>query len=162
MEDKLDAFFSVVRQLNIKFKITPVLYGSLGLSKYIGELTKIDDVDILVPHVYINKKWNALKKFMEEIGYKLTDQKEHEFQKGQIKVAFATEDDLSDIPDFNYSELIDTKEKGVKFRQLTPKLYLDLYVWLQTCDYRVDKGKTKTDKIRIKALKKYMTASNPT
>lgn len=160
LDQKFNTFLSVARELNEKLGITPVLYGSLGLNRYIGEITEIDDIDILAPDEFMGKRWNDLKDLMESLGYELVDEKEHEFWKGSSKVAFATEEDLSDIPNFNRSDLKIVKQGSVSFREITPQHYLDLYIWLETCDYRQNNiAKVEKDKIRIKALKKYLASA---
>lgn len=160
IETKFTTFLFIAKDLNAKLSITPVLYGSLGLNKYLGEITEIRDIDILVPDEFMGKRWNNLRELMESSGYELVDEKEHEFRKGRNKVAFATEGDLSDIPNFKEADLRLTKHGDVCFRELTPQHYLDLYTWLQTCDYRLNnKAKMEKDKIRVKALKIYLASS---
>ncbi|MCL5010689.1 MAG: hypothetical protein M1127_00545 [Patescibacteria group bacterium] len=57
----------VVEELNSRFNIVPVLYGSLGLYRRIGEFGKSNDVDILVPSSLINEKWKELVKLKSKI-----------------------------------------------------------------------------------------------
>jgi hypothetical protein len=72
-------FINVSKKLNQELRITPILYGSLGLEK----VTKLDfspqDIDILVPLRFIKNEWQTLKETMEELDYKLVDLHEHKF-----------------------------------------------------------------------------------
>ena len=68
MNEKVSLFFENTRILSDTFGITPLLYGSLGLEYLTGENLNADDIDILIPQVYIKEKW-------EEISFKV--QKEY-------------------------------------------------------------------------------------
>jgi hypothetical protein len=69
--DKYKEFLRVAKQLNNELKITPVLYGSLGLSKIIQKDLNSQDIDILVPQKYITTEWDRLIKTFQEINYQL-------------------------------------------------------------------------------------------
>lgn len=93
-EEDFKIFLEVAKALNKSFGIIPILYGSLGLNRVIGEFGKANDIDILVPDEFVNKRWTKLVNFMQGLNFGLKDEHEHEFiRKGKI-IAFATEDDL--------------------------------------------------------------------
>jgi hypothetical protein len=73
--DKYKEFLRVAKQLNNELKITPVLYGSLGLSKIIQKDLNSQDIDILVPQKYITTEWNKLIKTFQEINYQLINER---------------------------------------------------------------------------------------
>jgi hypothetical protein len=73
--DKYKEFLRVAKQLNNELKITPVLYGSLGLSKIIQKDLNSQDIDILVPQKYITTEWDKLIKTFQEINYQLINER---------------------------------------------------------------------------------------
>ena len=69
--------------------------------RLIGQLDDTNDVDILIPDIYLKDKFIELLKIMEEAGYKQDPTHAHEFTKGEDKIGFEPE-----------SELIEDKTKG--------------------------------------------------
>ena len=55
---KKKAFFENAKILNDEFNVSPLMYGSLGLEYISDEDLNSDDIDILIPSVYLNEKWN--------------------------------------------------------------------------------------------------------
>ena len=55
---KKKAFFENAKILNDEFNVSPLMYGSLGLEYISCEDLNSDDIDILIPSVYLNEKWN--------------------------------------------------------------------------------------------------------
>ena len=53
-EKKFEVFLEVARKLNDFFNVIPILYGSLGLYKIIGEYSECSDIDILIPDEFVN------------------------------------------------------------------------------------------------------------
>ena len=67
-----------------------MLYGSQGLSLYIGRYKKFGDIDLLVETKWINEQWQDLVAKMGELDFKLIDEHEHEFvDNTSTKVGFA-------------------------------------------------------------------------
>jgi phage terminase large subunit-like protein len=73
--DKYKELLRVAKQLNNELKITPVLYGSLGLSKIIQKDLNSQDIDILVPQKYITTEWDRLIKTFQKINYQLINER---------------------------------------------------------------------------------------
>lgn len=71
--------------------INPILYGSLGVSLYLGEFKEIGDIDILIEDEWIKGgKWPELIKLMNKHGFKLINEHEHEFINDQnVDVSFS-------------------------------------------------------------------------
>lgn len=88
----LTAFLNIASLLNHHFQITPVLYGSLGLSLRLGKNLSPDDIDILVPNAYMTTQWPDLLTVMENCGYRLENLQEHQFVKDYHKLSFADND----------------------------------------------------------------------
>ena len=53
--NKFNLFIENARLLSDKFNIVPLLYGSLGLEHLTGDALGSDDIDILVPCVFITE-----------------------------------------------------------------------------------------------------------
>ena len=77
--NKFNLFIENARLLSDKFSMVPLLYGSLGLEYLTGDDLSADDIDILVPRVFITERWHEFKSFLEVQGYVLADEHEHTF-----------------------------------------------------------------------------------
>ena len=53
--NKFNLFLENARFLSDKFSMVPLLYGSLGLEYLTGDDLSADDIDILVPRVFITE-----------------------------------------------------------------------------------------------------------
>ena len=63
--NKFNLFLENARFLSDKFGIVPLLYGSLGLEYLTGDDLGADDIDILVPRVFITERWHEFKELLE-------------------------------------------------------------------------------------------------
>jgi hypothetical protein len=77
-------FLDNAKLLYDSFSIIPLLYGSLGLEVLTNECLNSDDIDILIPDIYLKEKWNEFKSFLINNGYKIYDDYEHTFVKNNI------------------------------------------------------------------------------
>ena len=94
MHEQLKTAGTIIKELQ-HHGIDPILYGSLGVSFYLGDFKKFGDVDLLVPEPWVNTQWQNLMIIMNELGYTLFDEHEHEFiDKTGGHVAFASENVL--------------------------------------------------------------------
>lgn len=152
-------FLTITACLNQELHIVPVLYGSLGLTK----VTHIDfspqDVDILVPLEFLEGKWEALKRTMEQLGYLLADLDEHEFQKEDIKIGFSFTEDLKRFAGVNDKELEAVKERGADYCRLSLSAYLKVYRQSFQDGYRRTKNNQK-DLEKLKVLSKLIDSSS--
>ena len=155
--EKFDIFLEVAGKINRKLKIVPVLYGSLGLNLEIGEFCKSSDVDILIDDKFIEGRWTELQGLMNQLNFRLKNEREHEFMRDEEIVAFAKEGDLQKLADID-SESLEIKDvKGVKFRVLNLNQYLRVYELMDRDDYRKEK-RGKEDKEKIRVIKKFLKA----
>ena len=92
--NKFNLFLENARILSDKFDIVPVLYGSLGLEYLAGDAFGADDIDILVPRVFITERWHEFKSFLEAQGYVLADEHEHTFVRDGVAYSYADIEDL--------------------------------------------------------------------
>ena len=91
---KFNLFLENARLLSDKFDIVPLLYGSLGLKYLTGNALGVDDIDILVPRVFITERWHEFKAILEAQGYVLTDAHEHTFVRDGVEYSYADIEDL--------------------------------------------------------------------
>ncbi|MBU4332255.1 nucleotidyltransferase family protein [Patescibacteria group bacterium] len=151
---KFEVFLEVAGSLN-KIGITPILYGSLGLNRVIGEFGKANDIDVLVPDNFVNKDWNKLMKAMETLGFALKDEHEHEFERDGELVAFAADQDLREMAKIDPDELRASKVGEAKFKEVSAKQYLTLYQVMLRDNYRQEK-RGGADREKIELIKKYL------
>lgn len=150
MEDFLSQILGIIKNLNIK----PVVYGSFGVSNYLDDFKKFEDLDILIEDEYVNTKWEEFKKLFKSNGFNLIDEKEHEFELGGNKVGFASKDILIRDKIINdYSELI--KYKNLDAFTLTPEDFLKAYKFSIKDGYRINQ-RGKKDKDIIEKSEEYL------
>ncbi len=154
--EKIRIFLEVVRVLN-KYEIIPILYGSLGLFRVLGEFErKINDIDILLPDKFlIGKKWTQLHRVVTELGFVLKDKSEHEFVKNGEIVAFGKASDLIKLAGIDFERLKETNQNGARFRELSPDQYLNCYKFMLRDNYRQEK-RGNADKEKIELIEKYL------
>ena len=78
---KKKEFLYIAELLNKKLHIVPLLFGSLGLEQRLHTNLNADDIDVLIPEVFLNEKWNSVVTIMKNNGYVLYDLHEHAFEK---------------------------------------------------------------------------------
>lgn len=61
MIEKIQAFFENAQLMSEELGIIPLMYGSLGLEYLTGKDLNADDIDILIPEVFITEKWDGFK-----------------------------------------------------------------------------------------------------
>lgn len=150
MNEFLFKILEILKKLNIK----PVIYGSFGVSLYLGDFKKFEDLDILIEDEFINDRWIEFKKLFEVRGFNLIDEKEHEFELEGKKVGFASKDILiRDKVINNFSELVQYKDKNAL--TLTPEDFLRVYKVSVKDGYRI-KTRGKKDMDIIEKLETYI------
>jgi len=50
--------YVVIRSFLNEFGIDPILYGSLGVSVYLGNFKKFNDIDFLIEDEWLSNKWD--------------------------------------------------------------------------------------------------------
>ena len=113
---KQQAFFENAILLTGKLKIIPLIYGSLGLEYITGESLNADDIDILIPGVFVNERWNEFKSILLDEGYALFDEHEHTFQKNGICYSYASIEELESFAGLSLSEFKEHNKDGIRFR----------------------------------------------
>lgn len=146
-------FLSVAGQLNKELHLVPLLYGSLGLGQRLQTDLDAEDIDILIPEVYLNGKWAQLVTLMEENGYTLYDLHEHAFEKAGLGVAFASIEDLAPFAGVDLTEIPVIEESGVRYSLLSLQDYLKVYTASSKDGYRKN-VKHKQDEQKIQLIRK--------
>lgn len=150
-----DEFIEIAKTLNTDLDITPVLYGSLGLEKVTGVEFSPQDIDILVPLIFLEEKWTILKSLIEHLGYELIDLHEHEFKKDKVKIGISYYEDLNNFADVDYNNLKKNEENGATYCTLSISEYLKVYNRSLLDGYRRTKNNNK-DQSKLDILKEIL------
>ena len=148
--NKFNLFLENARLLSDKFNIVSLLYGSLGLEYLTGDALDADDIDILVPRVFITERWHEFKSFLEAQGYVLADEHEHAFARDGVAYSYADIEDLESFAGINTEDIELHETDGVRFLLLSLEQYLAVYKQSSKDGYRVNvRQKKDADKIRF-------------
>ena len=148
--NKFKLFLENARLLSDKFNIVPLLYGSLGLEYLTGDILGVDDIDILVPRVFITERWQEFKAVLEEHGYVLVDEHEHTFVRDGVAYSYADIEDLESFAGIRMKDIEMREADGVRFLILSLEQYLAVYKQSSKDGYRVNaRQKKDADKIRF-------------
>ena len=148
--NKFNLFLENARLLSDKFGIVPLLYGSLGLEYLTDDILGADDIDILVPRVFITERWHEFKAVLEEHGYVLVDEHEHTFVRDGVAYSYADIEDLESFAGINTEDIKMYEVDDVRFLLLSLEQYLAVYQKSSKDGYRVNvRQKKDADKIRF-------------
>ena len=148
--NKFNLFLENARLLSDKFVIVPLLYGSLGLEYLTDDDLGADDIDILVPSVFVTERWHEFKSFLEVQGYVLADEHEHTFVRGGVAYSYADIEDLESFAGIHAEDIEMREAYGVSFLLLSLEQYLAVYRQSSKDGYRVNvRQKKDADKIRF-------------
>ena len=148
--NKFNLFLENARLLSDKFGIVPLLYGSLGLEYLTGDALGADDIDILVPRVFITDRWQEFKAVLEEHGYVLVDEHEHTFERDGVAYSYADIEDIEPFAGIRMKDIEMREADGVRFLLLSLEQYLAVYKQSSKDGYRVNvRQKKDADKIRF-------------
>ena len=148
--NKFNLFLENARYLSDKFSMVPLLYGSLGLEYLTGDVLGVDDIDMLVPRVFITERWHEFKAVLEEHGYVLVDEHEHTFVRDGVAYSYADVEDLESFAGINTEDIEMREADGVRFLLLSLEQYLAVYRKSSKDGYRVNvRQKKDADKIRF-------------
>ena len=148
--NKFNLFLENARLLSDKFDIVPLLYGSLGLEYLTGDVLGVDDIDMLVPRVFITERWHEFKAVLEEHGYVLVDEHEHTFVRDGVAYSYADIEDLESFAGICMKDIEMREADGVRFLLLSLEQYFAVYKQSSKDGYRVNvRQKKDADKIRF-------------
>lgn len=133
-----------------KAGITPLLFGSLGLEQRLHTDLQADDIDVLIPGKYLHSGWKSLSAIMRREGYTLCNAEEHEFQKDDIRIAYAAIESLTSFAGVDISAIPLVTDCGTSYLLLTLSDYLKVYRASAEDGYRKNiKNKQDTQKIAL-------------
>ena len=148
--NKINLFLENARLLSDNLGIVSLLYGSLGLEYLTGDILGADDIDILVPRVFITDLWQEFKAVLEEHGCVLADEHEHTFVRGGVAYSYADIEDLESFAGICMKDIEMREADGVRFLLLSLEQYLAVYQKSSKDGYRVNvRQKKDADKIRF-------------
>ena len=148
--NKFNLFLENAQLLSDKFNIVSLLYGSLGLEYLTGDDLGADDIDILVPRVFITERWHEFKALLEAQRYVLVDEHEHTFARDGVAYSYADIEDLEPFAGINIEDIEMYEADGVTFLLLSLEQYLAVYRQSSKDGYRVNvRQKKDADKIRF-------------
>lgn len=150
---KKKEFLCVAESLNKKLDIVPLLFGSLGLEQRLHIDLNADDIDILIPKVFLNEKWNSIVAVMNDSGYVLYDMHEHAFEKSGLSLAFASIESLTPFAGIDVTKIPLIDEEGVCYYLLDLQDYLKVYTASSKDGYRKN-IRNKKDEEKIKLINK--------
>jgi hypothetical protein len=135
--------------------VDAVLYGSRGVGLYLGDFKEFNDTDLLVDDAWLGERWGELQAVMAELGYRLVDEREHEFHDiAGAAVAFAAKSILvrdGIVASVGPEDLVVVR--GIK--TLPPEVFLKVYKYSIQDGYRVE-VRGKKDAETIAALERYL------
>lgn len=152
---KFEIFLEVAKELNKSFNLVPILFGSLGLTRVINWDRAVNDIDFLVPKEFLKENWQTLISLMENLGFTMIDEHEHEFVRSGESVAFGEEDDLKELAQVDPKNLRVAEVNGAKFRELSANQYLSVYTTFSRDQYRQEK-RGKADQEKIAKIQEYL------
>ncbi len=145
---KKHCFFENAKLLYDRFEIVPLMYGSLGLEYITNETLNADDIDILIPEVFISERWHEFKRFLIGEGYSMLDEHEHTFQKDTIAYSYAAIEELETFAKIRLSDIEQQDNHGINFKLLSLEQYLKVYRASAKDGYRITvRQKKDHDKI---------------
>lgn len=152
---KKSLFFENAKLLGSRFGIIPLMYGSLGLEYLTVENLNCDDIDILIPNIFLNERWAEFKNFLTNEGYILTDEHEHTFQKDEVYYSYASFEELESFAKINLLDIECKNDCGVIFKLLSLEQYLKVYTASSKDGYRI-KIRQKKDAEKLMLIQKHL------
>ena len=153
---KFNCFLQNAEMLNDKFNIVPLLYGSLGLEVLTNSSLNADDIDILIPQVFVTgDRWTEFKLFLESEEYELIDEHEHTFRKDGVDYSYACIEGLKEFADIDISDIEIRNISGTEFMLLSLEQYLKVYQKSSLDGYRIN-VKEKQDNQKIEFITQQM------
>ena len=156
---KFSEFLSAAARINEELRVSPLLFGSLGLEQRLGISLNSDDIDVLLPERFLNAGWQKMISMMNKLGYTLQDEEEHEFVKGDFRIAFASMENLEPFAGVDLKGIPLIREQGTSYYLLELPDYLRVYEASSRDGYRKN-VKRKQDQQKINLILKAMQEEN--
>lgn len=150
-----EAFLKNAKLLFQQWGMVPLLYGSLGLEYLTGETLNADDIDILIPEVFLQSRWAEFREVLTKHGYRLVDEGEHTFEKEGIAYSYASMEELESFAGIPLREIGQCACDGVSFRLLTLEQYRRVYSASSKDGYRME-VRQKKDGQKLALIQKHL------
>ena len=124
---KFKNFLENAKLLNGRFRIVPLLYGSLGLEQITEANLHSNDINILIPEEFLGDNWLPFIEFLEEQGYTLVDENSHTFIKEDIEYSYAPIEELKTFASIDPRDIGIYEKSGVRYKSLSLDQYLTVY-----------------------------------
>ena len=125
---KFKNFLENAKLLNGRFRIVPLLYGSLGLEQITEANLHSNDINILIPEEFVSgEKWTTLIEYLEENGYTLIEENTHTFIKEDIEYSYAPIEELKTFASIDPKDIGIYEKSGVRYKSLSLDQYLTVY-----------------------------------
>lgn len=152
---KKKAFLENAKLLSHEFGIVPLMYGSLGLEYITGENLNADDIDVLIPKVFLQSKWSEFRAVLAKWNYILIDEREHSFEKEGIVYSYAPVEELQAFAGIPVCEIAQYTCDQIRFCLLSLEQYRKVYIASAKDGYRINvRQKKDSDKLAI--IEKYL------
>jgi hypothetical protein len=141
--------------------VAGTLYGSLGVSVYVGDFKEFGDADLVVASEWTGERWDELQEIMSSLGYQLVDAKEHEFHSARGEsVAFApvTIFERDGIEFDETQDVVTVPTVDGEIRTFTPELFKRAYEYSVKDGYRTEE-RGKKDQLVLDLLAKHSTSN---
>jgi len=145
---KFETFLGIAKNLNNFLDVIPIVYGSLGLYRIIGERGECEDIDILIPNEFVNERWSELVDVMAKMGLELENEHKREFISDSGTISFLEQNDLIRRINLYPDTLIAHSINDIKFKELSAENYLAAYKFIvQDGHLREEKKKSYQKKV---------------
>ena len=158
--EKFDGFLANAKLLGETWGFAPLLYGSLGLEVRTGADLEADDIDILIPKIFLTQRWEEFRTVLEATGYRLADPREHVFVRDGVAYAYADWEDLTPFAAVSVSEIPRKTVRGTDFLLLSLEQYLRVYEASVRDGYRVN-VRQKKDREKIQFIQSILERGEP-
>lgn len=154
---KFQVFLEVAMAIHEKFRIIPMLYGSLGLEQRLNINFDENEIDILVPERYLTKYWEKLYDLMIKIGFQPYDLYNHSFVRCEFIVNFSAMENVLELLGISKSK-IPLEKSLTDYYLLDAENYLKVYKMMDDHSEHIEKinaieNKLKNDEIhKIKSF----------
>jgi hypothetical protein len=115
-------FTDIAKELNNN-NVTPIIYGSLGLSLLISYPSKINDMDFLISS---EEEFSICSSISEKQGFVFDPEHDREFEGNGTFVSFLNQKDIEDLIGHKLKLKLSQLD-GAKFYNLSLEDYLNIY-----------------------------------
>jgi len=144
--NKEKEFFTIAKEMNDKFAIIPLLFGSVALNMLVEDDVYMGDLDISIPHyMRPDRKWLCpdIIKLMENMGYEFVDMWEGEFHKDDIWIHTAGNNIFKEYANVDVTECPIMQKDGAIFKIMSLEQQVKIYT--ATAEYKHNEGVRKED-----------------